>query len=126
MPAWRRIVFSLLVSVCVAGAADPALLRHVMPEAKMVAGVNISQFLASPFGRFLVTQIQSSEPQLQQFTQMTGLDPLRDLNEVLIASPGNQANNRGLVLVKGFFDPARISSMAQQAGGLSSPTKASR
>ncbi|HSW50656.1 MAG TPA: hypothetical protein VLH09_10800, partial [Bryobacteraceae bacterium] len=48
--------------------------------------------------------------------QETGFDPVRDLQEVLIASPGGQKETRGLVLLKGAFDPARLSALAQKSG----------
>jgi hypothetical protein len=72
--------------------------------------------MASPFGRFVFGLAQSSDPQLQQFIQATGFDPLRDLQELLIASSGVQKENRGVLLVKGVFDPSRLAELARKSG----------
>ncbi len=116
MPSWKRSVVALLVAASVAGAADPVLLNLVSPDAKIAAGADLSQFLASPFGRFLFSQAQSSEPQIQQFIQATGFDPLHDLQEVLVASSGTPKASRGLILAKGIFDPSRLAAFAQKSG----------
>ena len=123
MPAWRKSTLLLLLIACVAGAADLTLLSHVMPEAKVISGANLSQFLISPLGRFLLSQVQTAEPRLQSFIQTTGFDPLRDLNEVLIASPANPKENRGVLLVRGVFDPSRIAEFAKQSGAVIQPYK---
>lgn len=117
MPAWRKCAVFLLLAASVASAADPALLRLVMPDAKVVLGANLSQFMTSPLGRFVLSQAQSVEPQLRSFIQATGFDPLRDLNEILMASPANPKENRGVLLARGVFDPSRIAALAKQSGG---------
>ncbi len=116
MPAWRRCTLVLLLAASVASAADPALLRLVLPEAKIISGADLSQFVPSPFGRFLLAQLQSSEPDMRSFIQATGFDPLRDVSEVLMASPANPKENRGVLLARGVFDPSRIAAFARQSG----------
>src|SRR5579864_7272023 len=74
-------------------AADPQLLNLVMPDAKMLAGVNVDQAKATPFGQYLLTQIQMQDQHLQQMVALTGFDPTRDVHEVLLATnaaPGTQ------------------------------------
>ena len=46
-------------------AADPQLLNLVMPDAKMLADVNVDQAKASPFGQFVLAQIQAQSQQQQ-------------------------------------------------------------
>jgi hypothetical protein len=116
MPAWRKTVLALLLAVSVAAAADPALLSHVPPDAKVFAGANLAQFLASPFGKTVIDQAQSSQPQIQQFIQAAGFDPFRNMQEFLVASTGAQTRNQGLVLVKGSFDAGRLGALAQKSG----------
>ena len=60
-------------------AADPQLLNLVMPDAKMMAGVNVDQAKASPFGQYVLLQAQAQNQQLQQMVTLTGFDPTRDL-----------------------------------------------
>ena len=116
MPAWRKSLLALLLAASVAAAADPALLSHVPPDAKVFAGANLSRFLASPFGKTVLDQAQSAQPQIQQFVQAAGFDPFRDMQEFLVASAGTQKQDQGLVLVKGVFDPARLGALAQKSG----------
>lgn len=118
MPAWRKCTLVLLLAASVVSAADPALLRLVMPEAKVISGANISQFVTSPFGSFLLAQLQSSEPQLRSFILATGFDPLRDVNEVMMASAADPKEKRGVLLARGVFDPSRILAYAKQSGGV--------
>src|SRR4029453_1372551 len=89
-----------VVVICVSGtisAADKQLIGLMMPEAKVLAGANVSQVRNSPFGQFLISQGPFNEPEFQQFVQATGFDPLRDIFEVVMASPGVPGDKSGLV-----------------------------
>jgi hypothetical protein len=108
--------------VCSAGllpAADPGLLNLVMPDAKMLAGVNVDQAKTTPFGLYVLNQIETQGAQhLQQVSGLTGFDPTRDLHELLLASNGVPGQKTGLILARGNFDAARIQA-AGMAGGAS-------
>src|SRR5215467_10358482 len=85
-------------------AADPELVSLVMPDAKVLAGINVDQAKTSPFGLYVLNQIQAQGAQhLQQVTAQTGFDPTRDLHELLIASNGVPGGHAGLVLARGNF-----------------------
>lgn len=99
-------------------AADPGLVSLVMPDAKVLAGINVDQAKTSPFGLYVLGQIQTQGAQhLQQVSAMTGFDPTRDLHELLIASNGMPAGHSGLVLARGNFDAVKIQSAALAGGG---------
>jgi hypothetical protein len=98
-------------------AADPRLLNLVMPDATVLAGVNVDQAKATPFGQYvLTTLLQSQAQQLQQLATLTGFDPRRDVHELLLASSGAPGGKTGLALALGAFDPAKIAAAAQLAG----------
>jgi len=118
MSPWKRAVSALLIIAASAAAADRSLLDLVMPEARMVSGINIERALASPIGQFFVSQMQSSDPGLQKFIGETGFDPRRDLKEILIASPAVVKNSQMLILVRGQFDPLRILAVAKKQGAV--------
>jgi hypothetical protein len=104
------IVAGLLALNMLAGsafAADPGLLNLVMPDAQVLAGMNVTNSTISPLGTFLLSHL-SNDPGLQQFIAQTGFDPSRDLTEMLAASNGNTAAPSSLVLAKGSFDVAKI------------------
>jgi len=98
-------------------AVDPGLLTLVMPDASAIAGVQVEQGQTSPFGRFLLAQIQNnnSNSARDKLIATTGFDPLKDLREVLVASSGQK---NGVVLGRGYFQPDRIAAAANQAGAL--------
>ncbi len=97
-------------------AADSDMLRLVMPDAKVIAGVNVLQARNTPFGQFLLSQTTGKDSQIEQFSTLLGFDPRRDITEVLMASTGDQKS--GIVLVRGSFDLAKIMAFAQQKGAV--------
>jgi hypothetical protein len=97
-------------------AADPQLLNLVMPEAKVLAGVNVEQAKGTQFGQFLLDQLQTHDAQMQQLVAMTGFDPRRDVSELLVASDGAAGSKTGLALARGNFDIAKITAAATVAG----------
>ena len=116
----RNRAFAVSLVFCAAGllrAADPQLLNLVMPGATVLAGVNVEQARATPFGAYALAQMQANEQGLQQLDALTGFDPRRDLREILVASaapPG--AHVPSLALMRGRFDVARIAAAAAQKG----------
>src|ERR1019366_8278678 len=97
-------------------AADPLLLNLVMPEAKVLAGVNVEQAKGTQFGQFVLDQLQTHDAQMQQLVAMTGFDPRRDVSELLVASDGAAGSKTGLALAWGNFDIAKITAAATVAG----------
>jgi hypothetical protein len=111
-------LFTAFAGVVAASAADSQLLNMVMPDAKVIAGVNVDSAKTSPFGRYVLTQLQTNNTDLQQLIAFTGFDPTRDVDEVLVATPsavGGKAN--GLVLARGTFDPT-LATLAATKGAL--------
>ena len=108
---------TVLTTVLPAKAADPQLLNLVMPDAKVLAGVNVDQAKTSPFGQYVLGLIQSSQDtHLQELTNQTGFDPTRDVHEVLVASNGTPGSHTGLAMARGNFDTAKILALATQHG----------
>jgi len=101
-------------------AADQQLLNLVMPEARIMAGVNVTTAKISPFGQFVLARIaagsNAGKDSLQQFIQETGFDPRADVTEVLVASAGDPNSPSGLLLARGSFDVSRLSNMAAMHG----------
>ena len=98
--------------------ADPQLVNLVMPDAKVLAGINVDQAKASLFGQYLITQIQAQDQHLQQLVSQTGFDPTQNLDELLLASNAMQPHT-GLTLARGTFKMAQIATAAQNAGAVS-------
>lgn len=109
--AFLAVFFS---AVTVLPAADPGLVNMIMPDTKVAAGVNVARAKTSPFGVFLIANLPQSDPGFQQFVTMSGFDPRTDLQEVLMASNGQQKN--GIVLARGAFNIAKIIAAATSDG----------
>jgi hypothetical protein len=101
-----------------AKAVDPGLLGLVMPDAKALAGVNVDQAKATPFGLYVLGQIAPQDQGLQQLATLLNFDPRRDVHELLVASAA-VAGHTGLFLARGIFDTAKIASAAALAGAKS-------
>src|SRR5207247_10744996 len=97
-----------------ARAADQQLLNVLMPDAKVVAGVNVDQAKGSPFGQYVLQQMQSQDQHMRELALQTGFDPTRDVHELLVASSGAPGKETGLALARGNFNIAGASGAAAQ------------
>jgi hypothetical protein len=101
-------------------AADPALLQMVMPDAQVVAGLQVTQAKGSLFGQYVLSHLSVNDTKLGEFTSQTGFDPTKDVSDIVIASnwKPNTPGNRWLVLADGTFNVAKITAAAQANGGV--------
>ncbi len=89
-------------------ALDSQLLNLVMPDARVMAGMNVTNARNSAFGQFILRQIPAGEQSLDNLISVTGFDPRQDLTEILMASAAQQGSKSALVLARGTFDVAKI------------------
>ncbi len=106
-----------LAGVLTAQTVDSQMLNLVMPDAKVIAGVNVDSAKASTFGTYLIAQIQANAAAFQQLVTLTGFDPTRDLHQ-LLAATNSTGSHTGLALARGNFDVAKITALATLAGAL--------
>lgn len=98
-------------------AADPGLLSLAIPNAQVIAGINLEQVKTSPFGQYLLSQGGPlPEKDLQTLIETTGFDPRRDLREILVSSDGQPGGNQAIALARGAFDIVRILEAARAGG----------
>ena len=97
-------------------AADQKLMTLLMPDAKVVAGINVEQAKTSQFGQFILNHM-GSDQDLQSFINLSGFDPRVDLQEILVATNIGGGANSGLILARGRFSSERIAAMAAKTGG---------
>ncbi|HUA58455.1 MAG TPA: hypothetical protein VML19_06865 [Verrucomicrobiae bacterium] len=109
----------LLIFAEVSPAATSQLANLVMPDATVIADVNVTSAKASPFGQYVNGLVAPKEQQqLQQFAAMTGFDPRTDLSEVMVAT-GATGSKTGLLLATGAFNITAIANAATSAGAAS-------
>jgi len=111
------VVVMVLSGFAPARAADQQLLNLLMPDAKVVAGVNVDQAKTSPFGQYVLLQMQSQDQNMRELAAQTGFDPTRDVHELLVASSGEAGKETGMALARGNFNIAGVTGAAAQHGG---------
>src|SRR6266571_3121967 len=93
-----KLRFLLVPLVCllagVASAADAQLLRLVMPDAKVVSGIDFDKVKTTPFGLFVLSQLPTGDSSFKEFVSATGFDPLLDISTVVA---GDLASVRGAI-----------------------------
>jgi len=110
------VLLSCAVLIPAAQAADSSLLGLAPADSSVLIGIDVRQILQSDFGKLIAEQVAGpGHPEAQGFAAMAGFDPLRDLDEVLIAAPAKQ-NPNGLMLLRGHFDVAKVSQLAAMVG----------
>ena len=113
-----------LWGVSLAPAADPSLLALVSPEAKAVGGINVARAVSSPLGQFLLLRMNDNDAGFREFVNATGLDPRRDVREVVFASLTATPNqHRGIMAARGVFNGPQILAAAKAKGFTSATYK---
>lgn len=115
------LTVSALFSASAMAAVDPALLALVMPDARILTGIQVDQSKTSKFGQFVLSQI-TDNADLQKFASESGFDPRRDLREIVVAATGIDGKG-ALVIGRGSFQKDRILSAAKVGGGVASTYK---
>jgi hypothetical protein len=110
----------LALPVTAFAAVDPGLLRLVMPDAKVIAGLQVRETKNSLFGQYVLSHMQIEDAGFKKFIAQTGFDPRRDVTEILMASNWEQSTpqSRWLVAARGAFNLPQITTAAKANGGV--------
>jgi hypothetical protein len=115
---------TIFAAVSPGWAVDASMLNLVMPDAKVISGVDVERTRNSPFGQYFLKEMAAQESGLKRFIEMTGFDPRKDLFEVVMASSeGGAALSAGkgaVLIVRGTFDPSKFMQMAGANGSATS------
>jgi hypothetical protein len=106
---------SLVLSGCQARKSaslhiSPALEALVPADTAVVLGIDLAALRDTAVFQKLIERVPL--PQLNQFEKQTGLDPRKDLSEVLLCSSGKT----GLLLVRGRFRSADLDARLKSNG----------
>jgi hypothetical protein len=104
---------ALLCGAVPARAADADKLTP--NDAEAVIFVNVRQIIDSPvFKKYALDEVKkglTTNDQVKQAIQATGLDPLKDVDSVLITAAGG-TNSKALFAVRGSFDTTKLKTVA--------------
>ncbi len=118
----RTVAIATLVLASTLSAADKKLLSLVMPDVKVLGGVNVRGAAASPLGRYVLTSMMQRSRQLQQASTDFGLDA-HSFRELLVASNSAPKYDAGIALARGSFHPPTVISKAVDLGAVTETYK---
>jgi hypothetical protein len=81
---------------------DSSFVPFIPADTKVLAGVRVAKLEAAPL--YIDHKKQLDFSQLQAFSERTGIDPTRDVSEILITWNGKQS----LAMVRGHFSQSKI------------------
>jgi len=110
-------ILTLVLCASTLSAADKKLLNLVMPDVKVLAGVNVRGAAASPLGRYVLTQMIERNQQIQQASTDFGVDP-HSLREILVASNSAPKYDAGIAVARGSFHPPAVIAKAVEHGAV--------
>jgi hypothetical protein len=118
-----QCALTLLLLVRAVPAADPVLADLFPPDTKVAFGANVRHIAASALARSLQSQALSLPPGADwlKSVSLAGFDPLRDIEEVLVASSGVGPQPQALLVLSGRFDVARLAEGAPRYHGVPLP-----
>ena len=112
-----------MVACAIVLAAAPiraAELDKFLPdETQIIVSVNVRQMLESGLAKKyeIAKEVEKQINQNDEATKVLkslGLDPLKDINRIIVALPGKKDEKRMLVAIQGSFDLAKIHDAADQ------------
>ncbi|HLJ50855.1 MAG TPA: hypothetical protein VKU01_32815 [Bryobacteraceae bacterium] len=89
---------------------DPELAKYIPADAVFLLGVNADAIRNTPVYQKYIAALNL--PNLAQFTQQTGLDPRKDISQLLSVSNGKT----GVLLARGNFNPADLEHRLESGG----------
>ena len=112
-----RVALVALVAVRLLAAGDAAS-DFFPPNTKVVFGVRVPAIVESSLFKDLGTSAQQFSEDWLKVVAITGFDPLHDIDEILLASPADNEKAAALLVLRGTFDLARLSTGAGRYRGV--------
>ena len=91
----------------------------VLPaDARFVLGFDVKRVLASPFYQKYAKSPSSRPETFRDLKEKVGIDPERDVDQVIVAGSGGEKDASGVVLVSGRFDRNKLAGVIEQHKGV--------
>lgn len=89
-------------------------MRHALPDAHVLAGMDVTQVRNTPFGRMLIRRFAGEGREFEKFVTATGFDPRRDISELVFSA--GETEERWLVAARGSFPAVKLMALAKASG----------
>ncbi len=111
----KTALLAVALALCALPAARAADDEKYLPdETEAVVSINVRQFLDSALiKKANLDKALAGSDEAQKVLKELGLDPLKDIDRVLIAS-GGKAEDKSLFILQGHFDPAKFQAKAEE------------
>jgi hypothetical protein len=86
-------------------------------EARFVMGLDVKRFTSSPFYERYASRRGMQPEGLVELEERTGLNPARDIDEIVVAGTAQADRGPGLVLALGRFDLYKLGRAIETGGG---------
>lgn len=114
----RFAAVALLLAVAGAPAHAADLDRYLPEDAQWVGQINVRQLLDAPAVppafQTLVRKALAELPAVQEVLSSLPIDPYKQIDTITLAGPLPPRDDRGLAIVRGKFDLARIQTTAEK------------
>ncbi|MGD0200239.1 MAG: hypothetical protein ABSD27_05750 [Bryobacteraceae bacterium] len=107
--------FSALLAAPPAGAQGPRLTGYAPPDTSLLLGIDLKGMRESTFGQTLLAQVES-DANLKPALAMIGFNPLRDIDEILLAATVTNKKPHGIALIRCRIDPQLLRSHLATSG----------
>src|SRR5271166_4379033 len=108
-----RSLFPFLLILRAVPAGADTLTDFLPPDTKVVFGIRVHNLAISSVAQTFAAQAHAATAGWLKAVPLGGIDLLRDIDEVLIASSGTGENPPSMVVVAGHFDVARLAEGAK-------------
>jgi hypothetical protein len=109
-------LFALLLLGAASTAAQPALTDFIPPESKVVIGINVRHLIDSAQLPDLATGSQTLSTLMLEQSGLSGLNPLKDVDSVLIASTGEGPQPPTVAILWGRFGKVQLADKKNPKG----------
>ena len=112
-----RLVLVALVAARLVAAGGSAL-NFLPADTKVVIGIRVSAIRESALFKDAGTDAQKLSDEWMKLVAITGFDPIRDIDEILIFSPADYEKAAALMAVRGRFNLERMGAGARRYHGV--------
>jgi hypothetical protein len=111
---FARYLFPVVLTLPAVSASADTLTDLLPPETKVVFGIRVHNLAISSTAQTFAAQAQSAAAGWLKAVPLDGIDFLRDIDEVLIATSGKGKTPPAIIVVTGRFDVPRLAEGAKR------------